>query len=207
MLTVQSNLATFIERTDGAKFQNELYRNVDFLVTDTNFAPLIVIEINDKTHESNSRRERDEKVSKICQEAGVPILTFWTEDVADEAFIGDRLKEVLNSLPVGRVHHFDANKKSEPSKKSKSGCYIATSVYGTYSCPELWVLRRFRDEKLLQSTVGSVAVNFYYAVSPSIVRTIGKFKIFNRMTKKLLDSIVDHLRSKGISDNHYNDLH
>ena len=30
----QVNLASFIVRTDGARFQNELYRNVDFMILD-----------------------------------------------------------------------------------------------------------------------------------------------------------------------------
>lgn len=36
----------------------------------------------------------------------------------------------------------------------KSGCYVATYVYGTYDCPELWVLRRWRDERLAESAQG-----------------------------------------------------
>ena len=46
----QANLASFISRTDGAKYQNELFRNVDFIVTDLAYRPLFVIEINDQTH-------------------------------------------------------------------------------------------------------------------------------------------------------------
>ena len=44
----QINLATFIERTDNAAYRNELFRNVDFLVTDAAFAPKIAVEINDE---------------------------------------------------------------------------------------------------------------------------------------------------------------
>jgi len=31
---------------------------------------------------------------------------------------------------------------------SSAGCYIATAVYGSYNCPEVWTLRRYRDIKL-----------------------------------------------------------
>ncbi|MDR0918559.1 MAG: hypothetical protein LBM93_04840 [Oscillospiraceae bacterium] len=32
------------------------------------------------------------------------------------------------------------------SNSPNSGrCYIATAVYGSYDCPEVWTLRRFRD--------------------------------------------------------------
>ena len=55
---------------------------------------------------------------------------------------------------------------------SSDGCYIATAVYGTYDCPELWVLRRFRDYGLRKSIIGTAFVRFYYAVSPRLVRRL-----------------------------------
>ena len=36
------------------------------------------VEINDPTHHEYERRKRDEKVAAICAEAGVPIVTLWT---------------------------------------------------------------------------------------------------------------------------------
>ena len=74
----QINLAAFIERVDNTPFRNELFRNVDFLITDAAFAPKIAVEINDPTHHEYERRKRDEKVAAICAEAGVPIVTLWT---------------------------------------------------------------------------------------------------------------------------------
>ena len=31
------------------------------------------------------------------------------------------------------------------------GCYVATAVYGSYDCPEIWTLRRFRDKVLART--------------------------------------------------------
>ena len=28
-------------------------------------------------------------------------------------------------------------------RMSKGGCYIATAVYGSYDCPQVWTLQRF----------------------------------------------------------------
>ena len=39
----QINLAAFIERVDNTPFRNELFRNVDFLITDAAFAPKIKV--------------------------------------------------------------------------------------------------------------------------------------------------------------------
>ena len=33
----------------------------------------------------------------------------------------------------------------EISNPSSGPCYVATAVYGSYDCPEVWTLRRFRD--------------------------------------------------------------
>ena len=63
--------------------------------------------------------------------------------------------------------------KVEPSycsEQEKGGCYVATCVYGSYDCPEVWVLRRFRDQYLEKSVIGHSLVRIYYAVSPSVVK-------------------------------------
>ncbi len=102
----QANLASFISRTDGAKYQNELFRNVDFIVTDLAYRPLFVIEINDQTHLAPDRRERDRKVNNICEEAGIPLIKFWTSYGVNETYIKRKIMETLSSLPSRRVHHF-----------------------------------------------------------------------------------------------------
>ena len=72
----QINLAAFIERVDNTPFRNELFRNVDFLITDAAFAPKIAVEINDPTHHEYERRKRDEKVEAICAEAGFELQPY-----------------------------------------------------------------------------------------------------------------------------------
>lgn len=74
----QANLAAFITRTDQARYRGELFRNIDFIVTDLDYCPVFLIEINDQTHLAQERRERDRKVADICEEAGIPLITFWT---------------------------------------------------------------------------------------------------------------------------------
>lgn len=74
----QVGLHTIIERTDNAKYQNELNRYVDACIFDGSYHPIAVIEINDATHLQADRKVRDEKVKKICEEAGLPLITFWT---------------------------------------------------------------------------------------------------------------------------------
>ena len=89
--------------------------------------------------------------------------------------------------------------------KQKSGCYIATCVYGSYNCPEVWTLRRFRDEFLDITWYGRLFVRFYYAISPTIVRVFGRREWFREFWKKKLDVMVDKLNSKGIESSRYED--
>lgn len=70
----QVALSSVIKRSDEHKFQNELSRVFDFLVTDSNFTPLVAIEINDPSHNSFNRKQRDKDLEGICGEAGLPLI-------------------------------------------------------------------------------------------------------------------------------------
>ena len=49
---------------------------------------------------------------------------------------------------IGRYSYVDSITQYTPKNAGKSGCYVATCVYGSYDCPEVWRLRRYRDEYL-----------------------------------------------------------
>ena len=101
---------------------------------------------------------------------------------------------------------FDENKtKFYLSMFRKEGCYIATSVYQSYDCPQVWTLRRYRDEKLKKSACGRLFVKVYYAVSPALVRMFGKQKWFCSFWKKVLDAKVKKLNGQGFEDTPYDD--
>ena len=58
-------------------------------------------------------------------------------------------------------------------RRKKKGCYIATSVYGSYDCPEVWALRRFRDDTLEKTFLGRGFITLYYSISPTLVKIFG----------------------------------
>lgn len=91
------------------------------------------------------------------------------------------------------------------SGSSSGGCYVATSVYGSYDCPEVWTLRRFRDYSLAKTWYGRVFIHIYYAVSPSLVRWFGHTTWFKEMWKGRLDRMVSKLQEKGFEDTPYED--
>lgn len=98
--------------------------------------------------------------------------------------------------------------KVEPSycsEQEKGGCYVATCVYGSYDCPEVWVLRRFRDQYLEKSVIGHSLVRIYYAVSPSVVKRFGTCALFRNPVRQTLDVFVRSLRNKGYAATPYSD--
>ena len=93
----------------------------------------------------------------------------------------------------------------EHNLQNKQGCYIATCVYGSYDCPEVWVLRRFRDRSLRSSWYGRVFIKIYYLFSPLLVDLFGKRKIFRFMLRRKLDKLVNRLKTKGYETFPYQD--
>ena len=84
-----------------------------------------------------------------------------------------------------------------------SGCYIATAIYGSYDCPEVWVLRRYRDYHLSTNPFGRAFIMFYYAVSPTLVKLFGSTKWFNYFFMERLSRFVSRLKLKGYSEESY----
>lgn len=88
---------------------------------------------------------------------------------------------------------------------SIDGCYIATSVYGSYDCPQVWTLRRYRDYKLYQNVFGRAFIRIYYSISPLLVRIFGNNKAFKIFWKNILDRKIIKLQLKGYDSTPYND--
>ena len=89
--------------------------------------------------------------------------------------------------------------------ENKKGCYIATCVYGSYDCPEVWTLRRFRDLYLNNKKLGKLFVKAYYYISPKLVKNFGEKKWFRKTWKFLLNNFVKLLNKKGYKSAHYED--
>ena len=89
--------------------------------------------------------------------------------------------------------------------KKSSHCYIATCVYGSYDCPQVWTLRRFRDYTLAETWYGRAFIRCYYTISPILVKWLGNRKWFRTFWKNRLDSIVSNLNQKGIENTQYHD--
>jgi len=98
----------------------------------------------------------------------------------------------------------DALKELKGGKTSK-GCYVATCAYGSYDCPEVWTLRRFRDDNLSKLWFGKLFIRIYYAISPKIVELFGNQKWFNKICKPVIDKLVITLQNNGVENTPYCD--
>jgi len=71
-------------------------------------------------------------------------------------------------------------------EQKKSGCFIATAVYGSAYANEVIVLKDFRDKFLLKYRLGKSFVQLYYWLSPPIANVISKKYYLREFTKIIL---------------------
>lgn len=118
----------------------------------------------------------------------------------------EKAKEYKTKYPnAKRVDKLYETSNSSVSQESSSGCYVATAVYGSYDCPEVWTLRRYRDNQLAKTWYGRLFIHTYYAISPTLVRWFGNTQWFKNMWKPKLDKMVDRLQKEGVENTPYQD--
>ncbi len=120
----------------------------------------------------------------------------------DEKTRNERINYIRNLLPDDRLDDF---KIERPQSNLGGGCYIATCVYGSYDCPQVWTLRRFRDYILDETWYGRLFIKCYYAFSPTLVKLFGETKWFKNFWKSRLDKMVYELNCSGVEDTYYQD--
>ena len=106
---------------------------------------------------------------------------------------------------VEKIQSYDPSYHTPVINMSSGACYIATAVYGSYDCPEVWTLRRYRDDTLAVTWYGRAFVRAYYAISPTLVKWFGETKWFRNFWQSKLNKMVNKLNKKGVEDTPYVD--
>lgn len=122
----------------------------------------------------------------------------WTGDVSTIADI-DAATTTITVQP-NSDYEITANfqLKEEEEEPPSGFCFIATAAYGTSTAKQLDVLREFRDDVLLESTVGSLLVHLYYQSSPPIADFISQHEAVRTMVRELvIDPIVWLVEATG----------
>ena len=109
----QVNLATIIAKQNKS-FQGELFRNIDFVIFNKDLTDvLLLIEVNDATHNTKKRKSRDIKVKSICANAGLNLITFYTKYANEKSYV---LNRVLRSITTNNNNNIEpTNNKIETS--------------------------------------------------------------------------------------------
>lgn len=94
----QLNLAAVTKKINNNRYYSELFRNIDFAIFSKDYQELLLlIEINDQTHNNYNRRNRDMKVKKICNDIGVKLITFYTKYPNEKTYVINRIKNELDT--------------------------------------------------------------------------------------------------------------
>lgn len=102
-IVLQVNLASIINKVSDSKFNTELFRNIDFGIFTADYSKvLLLIELNDDSHNEYRRKQRDIKVKKICDKAGIKLITFYTKYSNEKDYVQNRIKEEI--LPILNDH-------------------------------------------------------------------------------------------------------
>ncbi|GHV48269.1 hypothetical protein AGMMS49546_38690 [Spirochaetia bacterium] len=117
----------------------------------------------------------------------------------------DKNKAIYWCTKAAEQGNAQAKEKLEKWEQHSGGCYVATAVYGSYDCPQVWTLRRYRDFTLAESLFGRAFIRLYYALSPTLVKWFGKKMWFNHLWRSILDRKIANLRKHGINDTPYVD--
>ena len=94
---ISHNLASVIEKVSTSRFNTELFRNIDFGIFNADYSKLLLlIELNDESHNNSHRKKRDIKVHDICDKAGIKIITFYTKYSNEKEYVKSRIIKEIN---------------------------------------------------------------------------------------------------------------
>ena len=97
----QVNLASIIHK-ENSKYRTELFRNIDFAIFSYDYQELLLlVELNDRTHNTPARIERDLKVKKICTECGIEIVPFYAKYPNEEKYVIERIENKIKEVKKG----------------------------------------------------------------------------------------------------------
>ena len=150
-----------------------------------------------------TKDERPSQVTIDLRSDVQSLLEKWDGDPANGSKYARLILEIDPSNERAKRYLYGNNYSN--NSQTSDGCYIATAVYGSYDCPQVWTLRRYRDYTLAESVMGRMFIKAYYTISPVLVEHFGKTEWFVNFCKPKLDRFVQKLNSEGVPDTRYFD--
>lgn len=106
---------------------------------------------------------------------GAAFLSQWRDMGSLAAAVAlEHFGEPYDTIRNARIDR-EKQKESEPEQVASAksgGCFVATAVYGEIDHPDVQLLRAFRDQILMSSSMGRAFTRLYYSLSPTLVACI-----------------------------------
>lgn len=147
-----------------------------------------LVRIRSKRSRGNKRYNRREFDIRVVDRSGIEDFIQF-DNACYEDFEMKQGDEVAFYYTNGCIRAIQNITIDEFYEISRSSCYIASCIYGSDS-PEVAVLRRFRDNVLLPSKLGSRLVSVYYRFSSVVVLMVGSLSVFRLPVAAILFPIV-----------------
>jgi len=169
--------------------------DLDFVASDKIY-PLLLLSL-----------DANAKLIKLLLENGASVVN--KDSNWDWVFYMDFCKILKGDfyLEDGKTSTHDLVKEAiensvEYQEKQKKACFVATMVYDDVNCPEITILRQWRDEVLLRYQFGRIFIKFYYLYGSKIAIALSRSQTSLKLTKRFLDSFINYLsRKKFIKNN------
>lgn len=95
----QVNLSSIINKDTNQRYRTELFRNIDFGIFTKDYSKiLLLIEINDNTHNQKKRIRRDKKVDEIVRKANIKLIKFYSNYPNKKEYVKERVKKEISNL-------------------------------------------------------------------------------------------------------------
>jgi hypothetical protein len=134
----------------------------------------------------------------LGNDSNKPILEYYRDNMGNipEGRAAKLVLENFGTLPVFDLIRKHAATYGKLAPATKSGCFVATSAFGDVNSYQVVTLRSFRDEVLLHSRVGRLAVRIYYCISPTIAAHIERSPSRRAVTRAAIERIIRLLPSQ-----------
>lgn len=151
--------------------------------------------------------ETYKKYAVICWKSGLALNQQCKDEHGSECLSAETKQNTIESISKYDTSYVKQGNSTKPNQQQESnnGCYVATAVYGSYDCPQVWTLRRYRDYSLAKTWYGRAFIHVYYATSPTLVKWFGHTNWFKKIWKHRLDKMVKDLQNQGFESTPYQD--
>jgi very-short-patch-repair endonuclease len=93
----QLHLDTFLKYKSFGAFRHINEKSVDFVLCDKQtFAPVLAVELDDRSHNRPDRQNRDREVERIMKTAEMPLLRIKEDDIHDRKELLRKIEETIN---------------------------------------------------------------------------------------------------------------